>query len=119
MRWRTRRAQKAPQASRKASQLLVCGSAAGDGRNQREVTSANLTPDTATGIGKWTEQQFLDKFRNYRDKASYSANPGKNNSIMPWTMYANMTDFDIKAIYRFLQTLPPVNNKVEKYPPAK
>ncbi|MBK7374785.1 MAG: c-type cytochrome [Ferruginibacter sp.] len=83
------------------------------------VTSANLTPDTATGIGKWTEQQFLDKFRNYRDKASYSANPGKNNSIMPWTMYANMTDFDIKAIYRFLQTLPPVNNKVEKYPPAK
>ncbi len=83
------------------------------------VTSANLTMDTATGIGKWTEEMFLDKFKNYRDKAAYSANPGKNNSIMPWSMYANMTDFDIKAIYRFLQTLPAVNNKVEKYPPAK
>ncbi len=83
------------------------------------VTSPNITPDTATGIGKWTEQMFLDKFKLYRDKAAYSANPGKNNSIMPWTMYAYMDDFDLKAIYRFLQTLPPVNNKVEKYPPAK
>lgn len=84
-----------------------------------KVTSPNITPDTATGIGKWTEQMFLDKFKLYRDKAAYSANPGKNNSIMPWTMYAYMDDFDLKAIYRFMQTLPPVNNKVEKYPPAK
>lgn len=83
------------------------------------VTSANITMDTATGIGKWTEQMFLDKFKNYRDGAAYSSNPGKNNSIMPWSMYANMTDFDIKAIYRFLQTLPAVNNKIEKYPPTK
>ena len=83
------------------------------------VTSANLTPDTATGIGKWAEQMFLDKFKNYRDKMAYASNPGKNNSIMPWSMYANMDDFDLKAIYRFLQTLQPVNNKVEKYPPSK
>ena len=83
------------------------------------VNSANITMDTATGIGKWTEQMFLDKFKNYRDHAAYSANPGKSNSIMPWTMYANMTDFDIKSIYRFLQTLHPVNNKVKKSPPAK
>ena len=83
------------------------------------VTSANITMDTATGIGKWTEQMFLDKFKNYRDKAAYASNPGKNNSIMPWSMYANMTDFDIKAIYRFLQTLPAINNKIEKYPATK
>lgn len=83
------------------------------------VTSGNITPDSATGIGKWTEQMFLDKFKNYRDAASYRSNPGKINSIMPWTMYANMEDFDIKAIYRYLRTLPAINNKVEKYPPAK
>ncbi|MEP7256041.1 MAG: cytochrome C [Ferruginibacter sp.] len=81
-----------------------------------KVTSGNITPDSATGIGKWTEEMFLDKFKNYRDKTTYSANPGKNNSIMPWSMYAHMDDFDIKAIYRFLRTLPAVNNKVEKYP---
>ena len=80
------------------------------------VTSPNVTSDSATGIGKWTETMFLDKFKNYRDKASYSANPGKNNSLMPWSMYAHMDDFDIKAIYRFLRTLPAVNNKIEKYP---
>lgn len=83
------------------------------------VTSANLTPDSTTGIGKWTEGMFLDKFKLYRDKAAYSANPGKNNSIMPWTLYAQMDDFDIKAIYRYLRTLPAINNPVEKYPPAK
>ena len=83
------------------------------------VTSSNLTPDTATGIGKWTEQMFLDKFKLYRDPAAYKSNPGKNNSIMPWTLYAQMDDFDLKAIYRFMQTLPAVNNKVEKYPVSK
>ena len=35
---------------------------------------------------------------------------------MPWTMYAQMDDFDIKAIYRYLRTIPPVNNTVVKYP---
>jgi len=81
-----------------------------------KVNTANITPDSATGIGKWTEQMFLDKFKLYRDKAAYSANPGKNNSIMPWVMYAQMDDFDIKAIYRYLRTIPPVNNLVEKWP---
>ena len=81
-----------------------------------KVTSGNITPDSVTGIGKWTEAMFLDKFKNYRDEAAYSTNPGKNNSIMPWTLYANMDDFDIKAIYRYLRTLPAVNNLVEKYP---
>jgi len=81
-----------------------------------KVTAGNITPDSLTGIGKWTEEIFLDKFKLYRDHAAYASNPGKNNSIMPWTMYAGMDDFDIKAIYRYLRTLPPVNNLVEKYP---
>jgi mono/diheme cytochrome c family protein len=80
------------------------------------VTSPNITPDSATGIGKWSEEIFLEKFKLYRDKAAYSANPGKNNSIMPWSMYANMDDFDIKAIYRYLRTIPAVNNHIDKYP---
>lgn len=80
------------------------------------VTAPNITPDSATGIGKWSEAMFLEKFKLYRDKATYSSNPGKNNSIMPWSMYANMDDFDIKAIYRYLRTIPAVNNHVDKYP---
>ena len=80
------------------------------------VTTPNITPDSATGIGKWSEAMFLEKFKLYRDKAVYTANPGKNNSIMPWSMYAHMDDFDIKAIYRYLRTIPAVNNHIDKYP---
>jgi len=80
------------------------------------ANSANLTPDSATGIGSWSEQMFLDKFKLYRDASVYSANPGKNNSVMPWTAFTNMDDFDIKAIYRYLRTIPPVKNLVVKYP---
>lgn len=80
------------------------------------VTAANITPDSTTGIGTWTEDKFLDKFKDYRDAAAYKTNPGKLNSIMPWVMFAGMNDFDIKAIYRYLHTIPAVNHKVEKYP---
>jgi mono/diheme cytochrome c family protein len=80
------------------------------------VTSANITPDSATGIGTWTETMFLDKFKFYKDPATYSANPGKLNTVMPKAKYAQLDDFDIKAIYRYLRTLPAVNNLVEKYP---
>lgn len=80
------------------------------------VNTANITPDSATGIGSWTEEIFLEKFKHYRDPAVVRTNPGKNNSLMPWTMYAQMEDFDIKAIYRYLRTIPAVNNKIEKYP---
>lgn len=80
------------------------------------ANSANLTPDSATGIGSWSEEMFLDKFKLYRDPSVYSANPGKNNSVMPWTAFTNMDDFDIKAIYRYLRTIPPVKNLVVKYP---
>ncbi len=81
-----------------------------------KVNSGNITPDSLTGIGKWTEEMFLDRFKSYRDPAKYASNPGKLNSIMPWSLFAKMDDFDIKAIYRYLRTVPAVNNLVEKYP---
>lgn len=37
---------------------------------------------------------------------------------MPWTMYGKMHDEDLKAIYAYLKTIAPVNNKVQKYSPA-
>jgi hypothetical protein len=81
-----------------------------------KVRSSNLTPDTATGIGSWTEEIFLSKFKNYREQKAYDYNPGKYNTDMPWTILAKMTDDDIKRIYRYLRTIKPVNNKIEKWP---
>jgi hypothetical protein len=81
-----------------------------------KVTSANITPDDETGIGKWTEAMFVEKFKFYRDPATYSANPGKLNTIMPKAGFAHLDEFDMKAIYRYLRTVPAIHNVVEKYP---
>jgi mono/diheme cytochrome c family protein len=81
-----------------------------------KVTSANITPDSATGIGAWNEERFLNKFTPYREEKGYNFNPGKQNTIMPLTVYAHMKDDDLRAIYAYLHTLKPVTNKVEKYP---
>lgn len=80
------------------------------------VNAANITPDSATGIGTWNEAQFLEKFTKYREEKNYNFNPGKDNTIMPLTLMAGMKDEDLKAIYAYLRTVRPISNKVEKYP---
>jgi len=81
-----------------------------------KVTSANLTPDSSSGIGAWSEQAFLDKFIICRDKQGYNYNPGKQNTIMPVVDFSGMTDGDLKAIYAYLRTVKPVKHNVVKYP---
>jgi hypothetical protein len=70
--------------------------------------AANLTPDPATGTGKWTEKQFVDTLRTGRHL-------GIGRPLlppMPWPMIGSLNDDDLKAIYAYLQSLPPVKNKV-------
>jgi mono/diheme cytochrome c family protein len=81
-----------------------------------KVGVANITPDSATGIGTWTEAAFLQKFKGNSATERVNANPGRENSIMPWSMYGKMKEDDLKAIYAFLRTVQPISNKVEKYP---
>lgn len=80
------------------------------------VTVANITPDSATGIGAWTEEMFVNKFKNNASDEVVNRHPGKENSIMPWATYGKMTDEDLKAIYAYLRTVKPVKNLVVKYP---
>jgi hypothetical protein len=84
------------------------------------VRSSNLTPDEETGIGTWTEENFLARFHVYRDSNYVSPNvqKGAMQTVMPWTMYAQMTDEDLSAIFAFMKTLKPVKNAVEKFSPA-
>ncbi len=81
-----------------------------------QVTVANITPDSTTGIGSWTEDAFVAKFRSNSSDEMVNKNPGKQQSVMPWAMYGKMKEEDLKAIYAYLRTLPPVKNKVEKWP---
>lgn len=64
----------------------------------------NLTKDPGTGVlGRMNEEQFVARFRAGRLIAG---------SPMPWEHFSRMTDDDLRAIYRFLETLPPVKNDV-------
>jgi mono/diheme cytochrome c family protein len=81
-----------------------------------KVASSNLTPDSSSGIGGWSEQAFLDKFITCRDTQGYNYNPGKQNTIMPVVDFSGMTDQDLKAIYVYLRSIKPVKNNVIKFP---
>ncbi len=81
------------------------------------VRSANITPDIETGIGSWSESDFIKKFKSYSDLnyLEKATRPGEFNTWMPWTMYGKMTEFDLKAIYQFLRTQKPIKHEVIKF----
>jgi mono/diheme cytochrome c family protein len=81
-----------------------------------KVAVANITPDSATGIGSWTEEMFVAKFKNNASDEVTNLKPGRQNTIMPWYMYGKMKEEDLKAIYAYLRTVKSISNKVEKYP---
>ena len=75
----------------------------------------NLTPDKNTGLGIWTEDMFVRAIRTGRHMGvSRPINPP-----MPWAVYRNWTDEDIKSVYAYLRTIPPIVNHIPDYvPPA-
>lgn len=77
--------------------------------------SANITPDVQTGIGSWTERQFLDRFAQAAsmDDAASAMN-GRQNTEMPWRDYSGMKQEDLAAIYAYLRTVPAVRNAVPR-----
>lgn len=81
-----------------------------------KVVSSNITPDSTTGIGTWNEQRFLNKFIPYREEKGYNYDPGKENTIMPMSLLAGITDSDLRAIYAYLRTVRPQKNLIVKFP---
>ena len=78
----------------------------------------NLTPDDSTGLGEWTEESFIAAIRT----GKHQGQPNGRMILppMPWEMYKEATDEDLKAIWAFLGTLPPIENAVPTpvVPPA-
>lgn len=77
--------------------------------------TANLTPDSETGLGKWTLRNFMDTLRTGRHM-------GRGRAIlppMPIPMYKHFTDQDMDAIFTYLRSIPAVKNRVpEPLPPV-
>ena len=70
--------------------------------------TANITPDKNTGIGIWDEAMFIKAIRSGRHM-------GDGRPIlppMPWPWIAKMTDDDLKAVFAYLKSIPPVANHV-------
>jgi hypothetical protein len=85
------------------------------------LMSSNITPDPETGIGNWTKEAFINRFHAYdiSVKPPMAVGKGMIQTIMPWTMYAGMTESDLAAIYAYLQSLAPVKNRVVKFRQAR
>jgi mono/diheme cytochrome c family protein len=70
--------------------------------------AANLTPDEATGIGLWSEDAFVKAIKSGKHM-------GAGRPIlppMPWFWYNRLPDEDLKSIFAYLKSLPPIVNKV-------
>jgi hypothetical protein len=77
----------------------------------------NLTPDTATGIGEWTEDAFIAALRT----GKHQGQPNGRVILppMPWENLAKVSDSDLKAMWAYLRTVPAVSNQVPlPVPPA-
>lgn len=83
--------------------------------------SANITPDSATGIGKWDVKEFVSFFKAFASDSSKNipVKPSDYNTPMPMVSFAGMTDHDLSAIYAYLRTVKPINNEVVIWTPGK
>jgi mono/diheme cytochrome c family protein len=68
----------------------------------------NITPDRATGIGAWTDEQIIRAIREgVRPDGRVLGPP------MPYYLYRDISDRDAEAIVAYLRTVEPVDNSPE------
>ena len=71
------------------------------------LLSPNITPDLQTGIGGWTDDEFVNAVQKGIGHDGLHLYPA-----MPYVYYTKMTRADVLAIRAYLDTLPPVHNRV-------
>jgi len=76
-------------------------------QDRKEIITQNLTPDPETGIGNWTEEQFVKAVKTGIVKDQ----PALRYPMVP---FVNLTDEEAKAIYAYLRTVPPLVHKVPR-----
>ena len=81
-----------------------------------EVRSANITPDKQSGIGNWTADQFVTRFKTFTNPANTPVlGADEINTIMPWPMLGGMDTSDLRSIFAYLQTVKPSSSKVDHF----
>ena len=70
------------------------------------IPSPNITMDKNTGIGNWTEDEFVNAVK-------YGKRPDGSLLMFPMEKYTLLTDDEVKAIYAYLKTVPVIKNDVK------
>jgi mono/diheme cytochrome c family protein len=73
------------------------------------IMTPNLTPDDATGIGRWSKDDFARAMRDGR-----TPDGGHLYPAFPYAYYTKVTRQDLDEIYDYLRTLTPVTNAVNR-----
>jgi mono/diheme cytochrome c family protein len=73
------------------------------------VYTLNITQDSATGIGGWTDAQIKKALTEGIDDEGQKLCPP-----MPWQAFSGMTTYDIDAVIKYLRSVKAVNNAVPK-----
>lgn len=80
----------------------------------KKLYAKNITPDPETGIGKWSEADFILAMRSGKTPDGKILDP-----FMPWHAFQGITDLDLKAMWAYLKTIKPVKNQVQESIPAQ
>jgi mono/diheme cytochrome c family protein len=91
------------------SYLYLAGGNKMPDNDGRIMNTLNLTPDNETGIGRWTEDQFVKAVK-------FGLKDGEPSLRYPMVPYLELTDYEARAIYAYLQTVPPVKHAVSRTP---
>lgn len=71
------------------------------------IYTRNLTPDEETGIGKWTEEQFIKAVK-------YGQRPNGELTRYPMVPHGQLSDEEVSTIWAYLRTVPVIKNDVDK-----
>jgi hypothetical protein len=66
------------------------------------LVSANITPDEFGRPAGLTREEFINTLRTGRD----AEDPDHILQVMPWPVFGNMTDRDLRAVYEYLRSIP-------------
>lgn len=85
------------------------------------IRSANITPDSTTGIGRWTKRDFIRRFKYFgtEEGKNILAKEGMPQSPMPWVFYSGMSEEDLGSLYEYLRLQKPIKNQVITFKPFK
>jgi hypothetical protein len=80
----------------------------------KRIYARNITPDQETGIGKWSEANFIRAMRT-----GLTPDGRVLDAQMPWEAFQKITDRDLKSLWAYLKTIKPITNKAPDGIPAE